>query len=217
VQREIRLVIADDHPLFRHGLRGVLERAAGLTLAGEASNGEEALSLIRDLKPDVAVLDIDMPGLGGLDVVRRLNEEDAGTETVFLTMYSDEEMFTGAMDLGVRGYVVKESAVRDIIECVRTVASGGYYISPSLAAYLVRHRERSTDLRRANPGIDRLTPAERRVLRLVAEGYTTKAIAVELNLSPKTVDNQRQSIAAKLELQGTYSLLKFAVQHRDAL
>lgn len=212
----LRITIADDHPIFRAGLRQVILAEKDLELVAEEADGAAALEAVRRLHPDIAVLDIDMPTMSGIQVVRALRAEDALPPAIFLTMYDDEELFDEALDLGVMGYVLKESAVKEIVEAIRTVAQGKPYISGLMSRALLARTRPSLP----SPGrsaLEKLTDAERRVLRLIARGMTSRAIADELHLSPKTVDNHRTNIAAKLEIRGTHALLKFALQHQQDL
>lgn len=213
--QKLRIIIADDHPIFRKGLREVIDGDTGMCVIGEARDGDEAVLAIEHLQPDVAVLAIDMPKKNGLEVVRTLRDHRIDLPLVFLTMEDEEEMFNEAMDEGVRGYVLKESAVRDIIDCIRLVAAGRHYISPSISSYLVVRRGPAKNLRRSFPSLSTLTPTERRILRLIAHGRTSKEIAKMLHMAPKTVDNHRLGISTKLKLHGTHHLLKFAVRNKS--
>ena len=213
----IRILIADDHPLIRSGLRQVLAGETDLECVAEASDGAQALLLIREKAPDIAILDLEMPGSGGLEVARDVKEKHLPTDVVILTMYREEDMFNAAMDLGVRGYVLKDSAVTEIVSCIRMVDSGKYYFSPELSNYLVARSSRVEHLLRTKPELDDLTPAERRVLALIAGNRTSKDIAEELHISPKTVDNHRANISAKLHLRGSHSVLNFAIAHKHLL
>jgi len=211
------IVIADDHPIFREGLRKVIEHDHGGRVIAEAGDGETALRLIRERKPDIAVLDVVMPGLNGLKVARQIRREHLPVAVVFLTMFKEEDMFNEAMDAAAKGYVLKENAVSDIIGCLRSVASGQYFISPAISHLLVRRTERARGLAWQTSGLSSLTPSERRILNLIARGKTTKEIATELFISPKTVENHRLNIAAKLEIHGNNALLKFALENKDKL
>jgi DNA-binding NarL/FixJ family response regulator len=213
----LTLAIADDHPLFRNGLRELIETDRSLLLVGEAANGEEAMALIRARAPMMAILDIHMPPEGGLEVARRVRVEHLEVDLLFLTMYNDADAFNEAMDLGARGYILKDSAVNDVLKAVHTVAEGRFYISPAVSDHLVKRSSRVQQLLHLVPTIDDLTPAEVRVLRFIAEGRTSKDIADELSLSYKTVENHRTNIAAKLHLRGSHSLVKFAIENRLAL
>jgi DNA-binding NarL/FixJ family response regulator len=214
---EIRLVIADDHPIYREGLRRVIERDTALRVLAEAGDGEEAVAQIAACRPDVAVLDLDMPKLDGFGAVRRLNEQRLAVAVIFLTMHKDEDAFNEAMNLGVKGYVVKDSAVIDIVNAIRAAAAGEDFISPQLSSYLLRRARRNAELVERKPSLNDLTPTERRVLSLIAEHKTTKEIAAELFISPRTVDHHRAHICAKLDLHGINALLKFAIAHKAQL
>ena len=214
---QIRLVIADDHPLLAAGLRQVIATDPRLEVIAEAADGAAALALLTAHQPDVAVLDIEMPELTGFALLRQLRVRRISTAVVFLTMYHDEEMFNEALDLGALGYVLKDSATTDIIGAIRAAAAGQPYISPAISGYLFNRATRTTTVVRQLPGLNDLTPAERRVLKLIAENKTSKEIGAELFISYRTVDNHRANICQKLDLKGSHSLLKFAFDHKSAL
>ncbi len=215
--RPIRLLIADDHPLLRAGLRQVIATDPGLQIIAEAEDGATALQLLVAQQPDVAVLDIEMPNLTGFALLREMRAQRLTTAVVFLTMYHDEEMFNEALDLGALGYVLKDSATTDITGAIRAAASGQPYISPAISAYLFHRATRTTTLVQQLPGLNDLTPTERRVLKLIAENLTSKEIAAELFISYRTVENHRANICQKLNLKGSHSLLKFAFDHKSEL
>ncbi len=214
---DISILIADDHPLFRKGLRQAILEYPGVSVVEEASDGEEALRKIQELRPTIAVLDISMPKKSGFDVAKVVVELQWPVHLIFLTMHSDEEVFNAAMDLGVHGYVLKDSASGEILRCLEAVAEGKYFVSSSITDFLVRRADRSRALRRETPGLQQLTAMERRVLQLVAESRTSREIAERLHISPKTVDTHRANIAKKLNLRGTHSLVKFAIEHKSSL
>ena len=214
---EIRVVIADDHPIFRQGLRQVLEAGAGITVVGEAADGVSAIALIDSLKPDVAILDIDMPVKNGFAVAKHIHDEQSQTASIFLTMYREGDALNRALEFGVRGYVLKDGAVGEIVSAVKAVAAGKHHLSPALSGLLVDRMARLSALTEGHPGLKSLTPTERRVLVLIAEKKTTKQIAADLFVSPRTIDNHRASICAKLDLQGSNALLKFALEHKADL
>jgi DNA-binding NarL/FixJ family response regulator len=213
----IKVLIVDDHPLFRQGLRQLVESDPRFELAAEAGDGPAAVALIGDLRPDIAVLDINLPGISGLEIARRLQARRARTQVVVLTMHNDRETFNRAMDFGVRGFVLKDNAVQDIVSCLVAVAQGDHYLSPSISTHLVHRRNRAEALTARKPGLDDLTKAEQRVLKLIAEKKTTREIAGELFVSPRTIEAHRANISAKLELRGSHSLLHFALENRSAL
>jgi DNA-binding NarL/FixJ family response regulator len=213
----IRLLIADDHPLLRAGLRQVIETDARLHIVAEASDGATALQLLAAHKPDVAVLDIEMPQLTGFALLREMRAQHITAAVVFLTMYHDEEMFNEALDLGASGYVLKDSATNDIIAAIKAAAAGQPYLSPAISGFLLNRASRAATLVQQHPTLNDLTPTERRVLKLIAANKTSKEIAAELFISYRTVENHRANIAQKLELKGSYSLLKFAFEHKSEL
>jgi DNA-binding NarL/FixJ family response regulator len=213
---EIKIVIADDHPIFRGGLRNVIEKERALSVVGEAGSGAEALEMIRQLAPAVAVLDLDMPEMDGFDVARALQKSRSPVSVVILTLHKDEAHFNQAIDLGVRGFVVKDSAASEIVGCIKAVASGKEYFSPALSSHLL-NRSRRASASKHQSGISDLTPTERRVLFLLAELKTSKEIADELGTSIRTVENHRAHICRKLDLQGALALTKFALRHKSEL
>ncbi|HOP97914.1 MAG TPA: response regulator transcription factor [Verrucomicrobiota bacterium] len=213
MQEETTVLIVDDHPLLRHGLRDVIGHNPRFRIVGEAADGEEALRLIVGLKPQIVILDIDMPRLNGLETIRRIRQLSFAVNVVILTMYNEEDMFNAAMDLGARAYVLKETAAREIVAALEKVALGESFVSAMLRAAGQRRSERVRQLLLSKPQIEALTPAERRILKLIGEDYTSKEIAERLKLSVRTVDNHRQHICNKLKLHGTHSLLKFAFKN----
>jgi DNA-binding NarL/FixJ family response regulator len=217
MKSDIRIVIADDHPVYRRGLAMIIATDPSLIVVGEAENGEAALALIGEQDPDVAVLDVDMPRKGGFDVVREMQKLHLATATVILTMHKDEGLFNTAMDLGVKAYILKDSAIADIVASIRAAASGQNYISPPLATYLVNRSQRRSAFVQQKPTINDLTPAERRILSLVAEHKTSREIAEDLFISVRTVERHRLNICAKLDLHGSNALLKFAIENKPQL
>lgn len=217
MEKKIKVLIADDHPIFRKGLRQAIESDRALIIVGEAANGLDAYHSTVALKPDVVVLDIEMPTLSGLEVASRIHKEHLPVEIVFLTMYKDEDMFNEAMDRGVKGYVLKENTVEDIVSCIKAVAKGEYFLSPTISAYLITRSDRARSLLKKKPQLDDLTPTERKILRLIAENKTSKEIAAMLNVSHRTVENHRLNICNKLDIHGSHALLKFALQFKSEL
>ena len=217
MKSKIKVLVADDHPIFRKGLADVLRADAGLEVVGEVADGASALRLIQESKPAVAVLDIEMPQLGGLEVAAEVQQRRLPVELIFITAYKDPETFDAAMSLGVKGYVLKESAVTDILAGINAVARGERYISPSLSGLLFQRARAASDLRVKNPGLEALTPSERHILKRVSLDRTTKEIAGDLGVSHRTVENHRANIARKLGLSGSHSLLKFAYDNKSRL
>jgi len=212
-----KVLIADDHPIFRQGLMRILQADESLEIVAECSDGDEALKKINELKPDVAVLDISMPGKNGLDIVRHLKQQDKITEFIILTMYKEEEYFNEALDLGVKGYLLKENAVSDLMDCLKSVVKGNYYVSPLLSDYLVNRNESKKALIKEKPSLDDLTETERSVLRLMAVNKTSREIAEQLFISFRTVQNHRNNICNKLGFKGYNKLLQFALENKSCL
>ncbi len=215
MSKEISILIADDHPIFRSGLRQLIEGEKNIKIIGEADNGEKALEIIREKNPDIAILDLDMPKMTGLQVLKNLKEES--TKVIFLTMYAEEDIFDEAMNLGIKGYVLKDSAVNDIIECISTVSDGNYYISPSVSNFLINRRKKLRELRDSVPALDNLTATEKKILKFISENKTSREIANVLFLSPRTIENHRANISNKLNLKGSHSLVKFAIENKSLL
>lgn len=213
----VSVVMADDHPIVRQGLRQMIEADGALSIVAEAGDGRAALELIEINRPDVAVLDIDMPQMDGFAVARALLQKRLAVKVAFLTMHSEAELFQAAMELDVQGYVLKDSAVTDIVQCIKAVAAGRPYLSPALSALLLDRRRRTDELDRARPGLHGLSPTERRVLKLIAADKTSREIGAELFISPRTVESHRTNISRKLDLHGSLALVKFALAHKSEL
>jgi DNA-binding NarL/FixJ family response regulator len=214
---KIRIAIADDHPLLRKGLRQVLEADANITVVVEAGDGEALLSQIEASRPQIAIVDVDMPKQDGFAVAKEITRRKLPVDVVFLTIHNEEAIFHAAMDLGIKGYILKDSALVEIPEAIRTVAAGQFYVSHPLVAYLLNRRNRSQGLRESEPGLKGLTASERRILHMIAENKSSKEIGAELCIHYRTVENHRVNICQKLGLRGTNSLLRFALQHKSEL
>jgi DNA-binding NarL/FixJ family response regulator len=213
----IRILIADDHPVFRQGLRQIIETDPQLKVGAEAADGEQALARLQDTPLDVAMLDLTMPLKDGFAVARTARELRLTVPLVFLTMHKYEHYLHSALDLGVRGYVLKDGAITEIVSCLKAVAAGQDYISPALTSFLIRRSTRAAELIAAKPALEQLTPAERRVLKLIAEGKTSREIAVDLGIGIRTIEHHRNNITTKLDLHGSHALVKFALQHQAEL
>jgi DNA-binding NarL/FixJ family response regulator len=212
---EIRILIADDHPIVRQGLRQAIEADSRFTILGEASNGRTALEQIQKLRPQIAILDIDMPDMDGFTVARELRARQLPVDIIFLTVHRDERFFHEALQLGTKGYVLKDSAVTDIVSSIRAVAAGEHFASPALTSFLIKNRGGSAPAK-AN-GLDDLTATERRILALIAEYKTSREIGDALHISHRTVQTHRTNICIKLDLRGSHALMKFALAHRSEL
>lgn len=210
-----KLLIADDHSLIRKGLKQVLEAETTFTIL-EAENGEQALEIIRNDKPVIAILDIEMPEYTGFEVAQKVHKESTSIDIIFLTMFKDESMFNNAMNIGVKGYVLKENTVSEIVQCVKAVLSGEYYLSPAISQYLIRRNSGLMNEASDKHGINLLTDSEKKILKLVSDMKTNQEIAKQLSISSKTVKNHRNNICNKLGLTGTHALLKYAIQNESS-
>jgi DNA-binding NarL/FixJ family response regulator len=213
----ITVLIADDHPIFRRGLCDIISADASLRLVGEAADGELAWQLIQKLQPAVAVLDIHMPKRSGIQLGQLVLRQRLPVALVILTMDAEEALLNEALNLGIKGYLLKETAVTDLLQAIHKVAVGGCYLSPALSGALLRRNVDREALQEQKLGLAALTPTERQILRLVAEDRTSKEIAELLKCSVRTVETHRQNISHKLELSGSHSLLRFAFDHKAQL
>lgn len=214
-KHKLRVMLVDDHPLIRQGLRQEIAADPSMQIVGEAASGMQALELAELRLPELVVLDMNLPDMTGLEIARRILQLQPAVRLAVLTMLRDEDVFNAALSLGVLGYVLKESAADEIMECLRTVARGEPYVSAQLSGFLLRRRTaRQAD---AEGLLERLTTAERRVLRLLARSMTTKEIARELSVSPRTIDAHRANISGKLGVAGNHGLLRFAIEQRRLL
>ena len=211
------IFIAEDHPLFHKALRDLLSGDPSLKIIGDTGDGNQVMSFLRGLHPEILILDLNLPGVTGLEIARRICDEKLSVKVIALTMNKEENVFNEVMDAGAFGYVLKESAVDVILNAISVVAAGENYISPMLAHYLIERRGKSNDLREQHPDLSLLTPMERKIVKLISHDKTSKEIADALFISEKTVQNHRMNICNKLHLHGSNGLLKFAIQHRSEL
>lgn len=202
-----RVLLADDHQIFRQGLRSLLEKV-GHEVVGEASDGRAALALAQTLQPDIAVLDLSMPLLNGLDAASEIRRVAPRTKTILLTMYTDKEYVLRALRAGARGYVLKTQAAEDLVRAIRETSTGEVYLSPGVAVSVV-----DAFLGKTNEDVDPLTPRERQIVQLVAEGKSTKEIARILSVSFKTAESHRNRAMKKLDIHDVAGLVRYAV-HR---
>lgn len=213
----ITIVIADDHPIFRKGLRDIISEESSFTVIGETGEGNRVMALVHELKPDVLLLDLNMPGANGLDLATQLHDGGCSVKIIVLTMHKEESIFNKAMNLGVAGYVLKESAVQDIVAAINAVANDDYYISSAISQYLLKRKAKTDSFGLDHPGVNVLTSAERKILKLISENKTSGDIAGQLFLSVRTVENHRMNICKKLNLHGSNGLLKFAIENKASL
>lgn len=210
------LLIADDHALIRQGLRHILDSETPFRIL-EAEDGEKALKIIREHKPDIAILDVEMPFVTGFEVAKKVHKEGLNLDVIFLTMYKDEAMFNNAMDIGVKGYVLKENTVTEILECLKAVLAGRHYLSPAISELLIRRNSKLSAPASDSSGLHLLTQSESTILKMLSEMKTNHEIADELGISIKTVQNHRNNICGKLGLTGAHALLKFAIERAPLL
>lgn len=210
--KRTRVLIVDDHPVFRRGLRSLIDTSRDFVVVGEADNGRAAIDVVGDLAPDLFILDVEMPVLDGLDCARELRERYPEIKVVFLTLHRDRQILKAMRALGVSGYILKDSALDELIVCIQTVIAGEVYESRQLS-----HLGDVMGLYDLEALLDRLTPAERAVLRSVAESKTSNDIARELFVSIRTIQNHRSKICEKFGVQGNNALLRFALENRKAI
>ncbi|HKE15367.1 MAG TPA: response regulator transcription factor [Kofleriaceae bacterium] len=206
----IRVLLADDHTLVRAGIRGLLTELPGVEVVGEAGDGQEALRLIEEVRPDVVLLDVGMPGLNGLEVAGRIATLDPAIRVVILSMHLSEEYVLRALRAGCAGYLLKASAVSELEVAIRRVADGETYLTPAVSRRVLSDYVQRT--RGAEEPLEALTPRQREVLQLVAEGNSSKEIAQRLGLSPKTVETHRAQIMERLGVHDVTGLVLFAVR-----
>jgi DNA-binding NarL/FixJ family response regulator len=213
---ETTIVLADDHPVVLNGLKYSIEDEPGLKVVGRAGDGETALALIKELRPQLAILDIDMPKLDGLGVAREIGKLGLETRIIFLSLHKDEEMYRTAIDLGGKGYLLKDSVLQEIVIAVQAVMAGRMYLSPAIAMQLL-HAEQPLSNPPEKSLIGDLTPSERRILQLIGDGMSSKEIGAELSIHYRTVENHRTNVCRKLGIEGANALLRFAAQHKNKL
>ena len=212
----ISVLLADDHPIVRRGLKATIEEDERLRVIAEAADGAEALRQIAQLRPAVAILDIDMPGLNGLGVARETIAQAIDTRIIFMTFHADEDLMRAAMDAGGKGYLLKGSETDEVAAAIHAVCAGRTYIGSTMATVLLKSK---ADVQGGAQllDIDSLTPTEKKILRLIADGLSSKEIGDELSIHYRTVENHRTNMCRKLKLEGANALARFALQHRSAL
>jgi len=207
-----RVLLADDHTLIRAGLRLVVEQQPEFTVVGEAADGRQAVALAESLKPDIVVMDIGMPGLNGIEACRQIRESLPDTQVVMLSMHSDEGYVLRALKAGARAYLLKDSAEADLARAIRAASEGKSFFSPAVGKVLLEDYMRKLQRTGAEDSYDLLTPREREILQLVAEGQSSKEIAGLLHLSVYTVETHRARLMQKLNLRGVPELILYAVR-----
>lgn len=210
--KSIKVLLVDDHTLVRDGVRALLALATDIEVVGEAANGKEALEKVRKLTPDVVLMDLAMPIMGGLEATRRIRKEFPGTKVLAVTQYDDSDYVVPVIEAGARGVVTKMAAFSELASAIRAVYGGGSYLSPSAAAVLVEKCQQKTTVEGGKDSYQQLTDREKEVLKLVVEGYTARQIADMLVISPKTVEWHKTSLMNKLNIHNRTELIKFAIR-----
>jgi DNA-binding NarL/FixJ family response regulator len=193
---DLRIIIADDHPVFLAGLKTVVDGEPDIEIVGQASDGDQALTMIEELRPDIAVLDIGMPKIDGIGLLSEIGKKQMPVSVIFMTMYRERKLFDRGMELGLRGYVLKDSASSDLIEAIRTVSTGYKFVSPELLAHFAEARSKSGEMKATEQQLS---------------AKTSREIADTLYISPRTVETHRTNICMKLGLQGRHALMKYAL------
>ena len=207
----VRVVLADDHKIMREGLCSLLRNDPRVEIAGVAEDGRSAVQLVREQNPDVVVMDVAMPDLNGIDAARRIKSERPDVRILALSMHSDKRYISSMLQAGASGYLLKDCAFKELVQAIHTVARGHVYLSPTIASLVTEEYVRQLMDKEATPA-SRLTPKEREVLQLMAEGHSTKQIAAALTLSVKTIETHRQQIMEKLDMRSIAELTKFAIR-----
>lgn len=213
---KITVLIAEDHALVREGIRALLEPTNDITVVGEAKNGKVADSLCSELKPDIALLDIGMPFLNGIEAARLIRNEVPETKIIILSMYSDEVYVIEAFDAGVLGYLVKDTASEELVRAIREIYDGKTYFSPKVLKNVIKAYKNTAKINHNNhPSGSKgmLTPREREIVQLIAEGFTSNQISEKLLICIKTVKNHRQNISAKLDIHDVATLTRYAINN----
>ncbi|MFV1859609.1 MAG: response regulator [Anaerolineales bacterium] len=209
--KRIRVLIADDHTIVRSGLHLLLELETDIDVVGEATDGVLAVSLAKELLPDIVLMDIGMPELNGIEATRQIKESAANVAILILTMHRSDEYFFRALEAGASGYVLKGAESAELIQAIRAVASGDVFLYPSVARQLVQQYLSQAEI--DPPGGPKLTHREREIMKFIAEGYTSKEIAEQLVVSPSTVHSHRSNLMQKLNLSKRHELVEYARRH----
>jgi two-component system response regulator NreC len=211
---KIRLLLADDHTLFRQGIRNLISTEADMEVVGEASNGGDAVERAEETRPDIILMDIGMPGLSSFEATRQIKKNRPETKVLFLTMYDDEDYLVEGMEVGASGYVLKDSPAPQLVAAIRDAQRGGSYLSPRMLSQLVDDFRTRIKSATRMPRFATLTSREREVLKMLAEGNSVKEIACDLNLSVKTVEAHKFNLMRKLDIHNKAQLVQYAIQKK---
>jgi two-component system response regulator NreC len=212
MSKKIKLMLADDHAVVRSGLRMLLDAQPDMEIIAEAETGIEAITKTQELRPDVVLMDVEMPGMNGIEATQKIKESMPETAVLALTMYEDDQYFFEMLKAGASGYVPKRAAPDELVNAIRTVSNGEVFLYPTLAARLVNDYLQKDDTDSTNEEEQSLTPREKEVLIQIAEGLTNPEIAQELTISVKTVDRHRENIMRKLNMHSRIDLVKYAIR-----
>lgn len=217
MSRPTRILIVDDHPVFRRGMASIIDEEPTLRVVAQAGSGEEALDQIQKHPVDVAVVDLNMPGMTGLELTKYLLARTPPVKVVLLTMLDSEKVFNAALDAGVTAYILKDDAEAGIVEGIRDAGRGENYVTPSLSKYLMRRGKKASRFVEEVDGLKRLTPTETKILKEITQNQTSREIAGLLGVSPRTIESHRANICDKFELKGSNSLLEFALENKSEI
>jgi len=209
-----KLIIADDHPIFRHGLVELIHSTEKYTVICEADNGKDAFDCIINCKPDIAIVDLIMPCLNGIDLLKRLAKKNIPVRVIILTMMESESYFNDSLNWGAMGYLLKRNTKQELLSCLTAVSMGKHYFCPDMTGYMLERTKKLDSLYQDYPALEKLTSTERHILRLIAEKRTSKEIGNELFISYRTVQNHRANICKKMGLKGYNSLFEFAILNK---
>jgi two-component system response regulator NreC len=212
VSNKIRILICDDHTLFVEGIKAMLRNETSLEIVGEARGGRQAVDLVKELKPDVLLMDVSMPDMNGFDATRRVHEFDSNVKVLILTMHDEEELVARCLEAGAAGYIIKDAPASQLLYAIETVQKGERYLSPVVLKKVIGGYVQNTS--RPKTSYDRLSPREREILKLLAEGLSVKEIATRLNLSVKTVDVHKSNLMKKIDVHDKAELIKYAIQRK---
>ena len=210
--QKIRVLVVDDHTIVRDGICALLGLAGDMEVVGEAANGREALEMVRKLMPDVVLMDMAMPVMGGLEATRRIHKEFPKVKVLALTQYDDKAYVFQVIEAGASGFISKTAASSELASGIRSVHRGDSFLSPSVARFLVEDYQQVASTKGGQDPYEQLTDREREVLKLAAEGYTTQEIADMLVLSPKTVEGHKTNLMSKLDIHNRTELVKYALR-----
>ena len=211
MSKSVRLLLVDDHPIVRTGLRMLFQSEPDMVVVGEVNGGEEALEAVQTLHPDVVIMDVAMPGMNGIEATRRIKESSPETAVLALTMHEDEQYFFAMLHAGASGYIPKRAAPDDLVSAIRVVAEGNFFLYSTLARFLMKDMAEQTPAA-SQERVESLTPRETEVLTYIAEGFTSREIAYTLVISVKTVERHRENIMTKLDIHNRVELVKFAIR-----